>query len=92
MRSRHLFRTPTMILLCISSLLLIVGAVTVQAWQGNGGELVTGQPAFGNISTAGATLTYTYSLSDSRAVTLQVIGEVAQPTITVLKAGQAVAN
>lgn len=92
MRLKHFFRTPTMILLILFSLLLIVGAVTVQAFQGNGGELVTGQPAFGNITTAGSTLTYSYSLSDSRAVTLQVIGEVAQPTITVLKAGQPVAN
>jgi hypothetical protein len=81
-----------MILAFISSLLLIVGVVSVHAWQGDSNELVTGQPAFGNITAAGSTLTYTYSLSDSRAVTLQVIGEVAQPTITVLKAGQPLAN
>ncbi len=92
MHQSPLLRIRTLILLLISSLVLIVGAVTVHAWQGNGGELVTGQPAFGNITTANSTLTYTYSLSDSRAVTLQVIGEVAQPTITVLKAGQPVAN
>ncbi len=91
MRLRNFFRTPTMILLILFSLLLIVGAVTVHAWQ-DGSELITGQPAFGNITSAGSTLTYTYSLSDSRAVTLQVIGEVAQPTITVLKSGQPVAN
>jgi len=92
MRSKPILRTTTMILFFILSLLLIVGVVTVQAWQGDGGELTTGQPAFGNITTAGGTLTYTYSLSDSRAVTLQVIGEVAQPTITILKNGQPVAN
>jgi hypothetical protein len=83
---------PAIMILFISSLLLIVGAVTVHAWQSDGGELTVGQPAFGNIATAGTTLTYTYNLSDSRAVTLQIIGEVAQPTITILKDGKPVAN
>jgi len=76
----------------IANVLLVVGAVTVHAWQGDGGELVTGQPSFGNITAVGSTLTYSYSLSDSRAVTLQVIGEVAQPTIRILKDGKAVAT
>ncbi len=92
MRQRPILQIRTTILLFILSLLLIVGVVTVHAWQTDGGELITGQPAFGNITTAGSTLTYSFSLGDSRAVTLQVIGEVTQPTITILKSGQSVAN
>ncbi len=91
MHRKSLVRTPKWIWLVLLSLLLIVSAVSVHAWQGDGGELIIGQPAFGNIA-AGTSLTYTYNLSDSRAVTLQVIGEVVQPTITILKAGQPVAS
>ena len=91
MHRKSVVRTSKWMWLVFSSLLLIVGAVTVHAWQSDGGELITGQPAFGNIA-AGSTLTYSYNLSDSRAVTLQVIGEVVQPTITILKAGQPVAS
>src|SRR4051812_11937619 len=82
----------TLMLLCLCSLLLIMGVVTVQAWQTDGGELVTGQASFGTIDSANSKLTYTYTVSDSQAVTVQVIGEVAQPTITILKAGQPVAT
>lgn len=77
-------------------LLMIVGLFAALSFtgvyaQGSAGELVTGQPAFGNIGTAGGKLTYSYSLTDARAVTFQVIGEVAQPTISILQNGQSVA-
>ncbi len=91
MHRKSQIRTSKWVWLLLSSLVLIVGVVSVHAWQGDGGELITGQPAFGTIA-AGSSLTYTYNLSDSRAVTLQVIGEVVQPTITILKAGQPVAS
>src|SRR5262245_21436507 len=73
------------------SLLLIVGVITVHARQGDSNELIQGQPAFGDIR-PGSTLTYTYNRSESRPVTIQVVGEVVQPTITILKGGQAVAS
>ncbi|MBA3872507.1 MAG: hypothetical protein H0X30_25500 [Anaerolineae bacterium] len=85
-------RTSKWIWLVLSSLLLGVGAVTVHAWQNDSSELVTGQPSFGNITAAGSTITYTYTLSDARAVTLQAIGEVVQPTIAIVQNGLAVAN
>ncbi len=88
----HRLRTKHMsaLFLMIVALLAAFSFTGVYA-QGSAGELVTGQPAFGNIGTAGGKLTYSYSLSDARAVTFQVIGEVAQPTISILQNGQSVA-
>lgn len=83
-------RTSIRMWLVLLSALLIVGVVTVHARQGDN-ELIPGQPAFGNI-TAGSSVIYTLNLSDSRAVTVQVVGEAVQPTITVMKGGQAVAS
>lgn len=77
-------------ILMLVTLLVALSFTGVYA-QGSAGDLVTGQPSFGNIGTAGGKITYSYSLSDARAVTFQVIGEVAQPTITILQNGQSVA-
>ncbi|MCC6893402.1 MAG: SH3 domain-containing protein [Anaerolineae bacterium] len=88
MQYRHHQNTPALIVI----LLALVAAFSFRAVGAQGaGELVTGQPAFGNIGAAGQKLTYSYSLTDARAVSFQVIGEVAQPTITILQNGQVIA-
>lgn len=89
MRRRPYHKLTVFTLLLAVSFLLTTASVL--AYQGSGGELITGQPSFGNITAAGGKLTYSYNLNDARAVTLQAIGEVAQPTITILQNGQPVA-
>ncbi len=90
MQRRHSMKFVTIILLIGLTALLAFSAVS--AFQGNAGELISGQPSFGNIPTAGGRINYTYNLGATRTVTLQVIGEVAQPTITILQNGQPVAT
>lgn len=82
-------RIPLLVV-TILALFALLPAAAVHA-QGDAGELVSGQPAFGTINAAATTLNYRYTLTDARAVTLQVIGEVAQPAITILQNGQQVA-
>lgn len=66
-----------------------VGCLTVSA-QGSSGTLIVGQPLPNQIA-AGATLRYDYTLAQPSQVTIQALGDTAQPSITLLRSDVVVA-
>ncbi|MEP7290324.1 MAG: SH3 domain-containing protein [Chloroflexota bacterium] len=70
--------------------LVLCGAFAVSAQSS--GILTLGTPAVSQITTAGQTFSYDYSLSEPRQITLQALGDSAQPTITILRNGEVVAQ
>lgn len=80
-------RWPVLLITLLLS--LIAGTVAAQS---DPAALTAGQPAFGTIAQPGDTLTYSYTLAEPRAVTLQAIGETAQPILTILEQGAVIAT
>jgi uncharacterized protein YraI len=77
------------------SLLLVVLLFSLSsaasAQEGAAGTLVSGQPSIANLQ-AGQTQSFSYTLAEARAVTLQALGETAQPTISILANGEVIAS
>ncbi len=77
-------------LLVLGLAILILG-VTVVSAQDTSGTIIMGQPAIGQIQSAGATLSYDYTLADLRQVSLQALSDTAQPTVSISRDGTVVA-
>ncbi len=71
--------------------ILTLGVTVVNAQDGSSGTIVMGQPAIGQIQTAGSTLRYDYTVGDLRQVTLQALSDTAQPTVSIVRDGEVVA-
>ncbi|MFN8452417.1 MAG: hypothetical protein U0521_28395 [Anaerolineae bacterium] len=76
--------------LLVASLMLAVAAAAA-AQGASDGTLVFGQPLPKQI-VAGQILNYDYALAQPSAVTFQALGDTTQPTITVLRDGEIVAQ
>ncbi len=59
--------------------------------QDTSGTIVMGQPAVGQIQSAGETLRYDYTVEELHQVTLQALSDTAQPTVSILRDGAVVA-
>src|SRR5215475_5698822 len=75
----------------IMLLLMACLTFTVSAQATTSGKVTLGQPLPNQIA-AGATVSYDYEVAQLSQVSLQALGANTQPTITVLKDGQAVAS
>lgn len=67
-------------------LMCLAGAVSAQD-----GTLVLGQPSIAELA-AGQTRSFSYTLAEARGVSLQALGETAQPTITIMSDGEVAAS
>lgn len=67
-------------------------ALGVNAQGESAGTLVLGQPVISQITIAGQTVTFDYTLTTPRQVVLQALAESAPPTITILQDGALVAS
>lgn len=74
--------------IAILLLILILGVTAVSA-QEISGTVSVGQPTATPLA-AGQTVTYSYTLSQSSNVSLQVFGDTVQPTVTILRDGEVV--
>ncbi len=82
---RRLFGGMVILLL---SLVGVVGSVGAQG----GDSLVLGQPLAADISTAGQSVRFAYPLTEPRAVTIQALSQSAQPTLTLLRGSEVIAQ
>ena len=78
-------------IILLATALMLCLIVTVSAQGATNGTLTFGQPSSGQIS-AGQTLRFDYPLAQTSTVTLQVLSDTAQPTITILRDGSPVAS
>lgn len=72
--------------------LMLCAAFGASAQGDSNGTLVLGQPAVSQVTAAGQTFNYDYSLTEPRQITLQALGDSAQPTIKILQNGTVVAE
>jgi hypothetical protein len=56
------------------------------------GTLILSQPLISTLSIPGESRSYAYTLFEPRIITLQLIGDTAQPTVSILRDGAAVAE
>lgn len=76
----------------LAALTLCAAFVGASAQGDSNGTLVLGQPAVSQVAAAGQTFNYDYSLTEPRQITLQALGDSAQPTIRILQNGTVVAE
>ncbi len=79
-----------LIALLVALLCSVAGGVGAQG--ASSGTLVLGQPAVSQIATAGQIFAYDYTATEPRQISLQALGDGAQPTITILQNGAVVAE
>lgn len=72
--------------------LTLCAAFGASAQGDSNGTLVLGQPAVSQVASAGQTFNYDYSLTEPRQITLQALGDSAQPSIRILQNGIVVAE
>lgn len=73
------------------ALLLALSATTASAQQSNG-TLAVGQPSTGQITTAGETLRFDYTVAQTSEVTLQALSDSMPPKVAILQGDTVVAS
>ena len=91
-RTAHMPYPKHKLLALIIALLACFAALSVSAQSDSAGTLVLGQPVVSQVTTAGQTVTFDYTLTAPRQVVLQALAESAPPTITILQDGALVAS